>query len=284
MILNGILALASSYDSRRSKTNRELESTYYNNLCIKDMIHYLSLPPETWDSTLLAAVVIARLCEEYDNEADSNFYHLSGTSNLLNHAAVARFVRQGGLAEAASWVHLRQAIYVSIVRRKPLSANLDNFLHSTAFRTETDSAHANRMVLLLSRSLQLFFPSDSQENVRGRHSAHSDEWEELDRQVEEWYANKPRSFEPLYRDAESSDHPRIVTIYMLSQSTGTTPESPPLVSMANELVVGLQHYFAYKVILCLYQINVLPMNTGYSAIKTRTELEVRCQCQLTFTY
>ena len=67
MIMNGLLALASLYDD----TPNDVESTFYHNKCIKLLIEAFAQPAETWDSTLLTAVVIARLYEENDNETDS---------------------------------------------------------------------------------------------------------------------------------------------------------------------------------------------------------------------
>ncbi|KAF5967427.1 transcription regulatory SNF2 [Fusarium coicis] len=156
MIMNGLLALASRYDSPS-----DIESTFYHNKCIKLLIKAFAQPPETWDSTLLTAVVIARLYEENDNETDSFYHHLSGTQNLLNHEVIARFVMQGGLAEAASWVHLRQAIYVYVVRREPLEICLENFERSTVFRRSDDSAYANRAVYNFARLMKLFLPVES---------------------------------------------------------------------------------------------------------------------------
>ncbi|KAF5228074.1 hypothetical protein FAUST_11333 [Fusarium austroamericanum] len=89
MIMNGLLALASRYDSRCMDTSNDIESTFYHNKCIKLLIEAFAQPPETWDSTLLTAVVIARLYEENENETDSYYHHLSGTQNLLNHEAIA---------------------------------------------------------------------------------------------------------------------------------------------------------------------------------------------------
>lgn len=220
MLMNGILALASSYDGLRTNTSSDIESTHYHNLCIKELIQAFSRPPEMWDSTLLTGVVIARLYEEYDNEADSHYHHLSGTSNLLNHGSVARFITQGGLAEAASWVHLRQAIYVSIVSRKPLAANLDNFRSSTAFRHNTNSAHANRMVFALCKALQLFFGDESSSGDSPPRSATQQDWENLDKEVADWYEVRPLSFRALYFDEGNLKGDSIPVIHLISSVAG----------------------------------------------------------------
>ncbi|RFN52055.1 hypothetical protein FIE12Z_3607 [Fusarium flagelliforme] len=70
MILHGILALASRYDSPTT-----LESTYYHNKHINLLIHAFDLP---WDTTLLTSVVLARLYEENDPSSDPHT-HLSAS-------------------------------------------------------------------------------------------------------------------------------------------------------------------------------------------------------------
>ncbi|KAI8267572.1 hypothetical protein K4K56_004480 [Colletotrichum sp. SAR 10_98] len=182
ILLNGIFALASRFDTQADDNaeKTDLESTYYHNRCIELLIEAFSQPPETWDSTLLTAVVIMRLYEEYDNETDSHYHHLRGTRNLLNHDAIARFVTQGGLAEAASWVHLRQALYVFLVRRTPIEICLENFERSSTFRMNDDTAHANRIVYLFAKVLKLFFPDDGTGFLASSTAA----WEELQGEVE----------------------------------------------------------------------------------------------------
>ncbi|KAJ4184094.1 hypothetical protein NW767_013318 [Fusarium falciforme] len=194
--MNGLLALASRYDARCSNSESDLEGTYYHNRCIELLIEAFARPPETWDSKLLTAVVIARLYEEYDNESDLDYHHLSGTRNLLNHEAVARFVTQGGLAEAASWVHLRQTIYVYLVRREPVEICLENFERSTVFRRTDDSAYANRAVYLFAKMMKLLFPlNDSEKQAVG---VSPGPWELVEMEVTQWYEMKPVSFKPIY--------------------------------------------------------------------------------------
>ncbi|KAF4414693.1 Transcription regulatory SNF2 [Fusarium acutatum] len=211
MIMNGLLALASRYDSRCTNTSNEIESTFYHNKCIKLLIEAFAQPPETWDSTLLTAVVIARLYEENDNETDSYYHHLSGTQNLLNHEVIARFVMQGGLAEAASWVHLRQAIYVYVVRREPLEICLENFERSTVFRRSDDSAYANRAVYNFAKLMRLFLPMESPDGGLGK-------WEAVEREMQEWYNARPVSFKPIFHKVAdiSSDRPFPVICFAAS--------------------------------------------------------------------
>ncbi|KAF9774614.1 hypothetical protein IL306_007337 [Fusarium sp. DS 682] len=209
--MNGLLALASRYDALCANSTSDIESTFYHNKCIKLLIQAFAQPSETWDTTLLTAVVIARLYEEYDNETDSYYHHLSGTQNLLNHEVIARFVMQGGLAEAASWVHLRQAIYVYVVRREPVEICLENFARSTVFRRYDDSAYANRMVFVFAKIMKLFLSVNTAESDLRK-------WETVEREVEEWYDARPVSFKPIFQKAADvpSDEPFPVIYFAAS--------------------------------------------------------------------
>ncbi|KAM0288354.1 hypothetical protein ACHAO9_007259 [Fusarium lateritium] len=222
MIMNGILAFASRYDS----ADNDLESTFYHSQCIELLIKAFANPPETWNTTLLVAVVIARLYEENDTETDSYYHHLNGTQNLLNHQVISRFVMQGGLAEAASWVHLRQAIYVYVARRRPLEICLENFERSTVFRRYDDSAYANRAVYIFAKIMKLFLSTTDS----------LDTWEVVEMEVDGWYDGRPMSFKPIYYKAADvySERP-----------------FPVICFAASVPVVPMQHHYAAKAISCL---------------------------------
>ncbi|KAF7553677.1 hypothetical protein G7Z17_g3455 [Cylindrodendrum hubeiense] len=216
--MNGVLALASAYDSKSSDATLGFESTYYHNRCIEFLIEAFARPPETWDAKLLTAVVIARLYEEYDNEADFNYHHLSGTKNLLNHEAVARFVMQGGLAEAASWVHLRQAIYVYVVHKKPVDICLENFDRSTVFQRTDDSAYTNRSVYLFAKLIKLLFPMDGSQAATG---PQKEAWKLLEHEISSWNDSKPMSFYPVYsKPADLANGKPFPTIYIAASIPG----------------------------------------------------------------
>ncbi|KAJ4123062.1 hypothetical protein NW768_010055 [Fusarium equiseti] len=175
MILYGILALSSRYDSPTT-----LESTYYHNKHINLLIQAFDLP---WDTTLLTSVVLARLYEENDPSSDPHT-HLSGTQNLLNHEVISRFVMEGGLAEAASWVHLRQTIYVYVARKLPVEICLENFERSGVFQRRDDSAWANRAVFLFARIMKMLL---------GKR-----EWGQVEGEIEKWFEERPVSFKPIF--------------------------------------------------------------------------------------
>ncbi|KAF9878386.1 hypothetical protein CkaCkLH20_03878 [Colletotrichum karsti] len=254
ILLNGIFALASRFDAQGADDGTEksdLESTYYHNRCIELLIEAFSQPPETWDSILLTAVVIMRLYEEYDNETDSHYHHLRGTRNLLNHDAIARFVTQGGLAEAASWVHLRQALYVILVRRTPIEICLENFERSSTFQMNDDTACSNRIVYLFAKVLKLFFP----ENGTASSTA---AWEELQGEVETWYRNTPLGFRPLFYDRADLTKGRPFPTLWMSTDPAT---------------VGLGYYYSAKAIFCFQEHNSSNSLVGFEGTKKRLDSE-----------
>lgn len=271
VIMNGILALASRYDARRNGSS-DLESTHYHGLCIVQLRQALSRSPEQWDSGLLAAVVIARLYEEYEVETDSHRHHLTGTRNLLDHEVIYRFVMQGGLAEAASFVHLRQSIYVFLVAKSPVEINLASFESSRVFLRLDDSSYANRMVYLLAKSLIHFFPRVPPHRTSS--AAVGAIWDSLEEEVDEWARCKPLTFNTIYYEDPTPDNP-FPKLCMASDASGTwlacfltTPKLTP------SSAVGLQHYYAARIILCLAKSNSANANMGYSAVRFRRGTEV----------
>lgn len=201
-----------------------MESTYYHNRCIDLLIRALAQPPETYNPVILAAAVISCLYEELDVDADTQQYHLSGTRNLLRHETVARFTRECDFAEAVSWVYLRQAIYVCIVRRQPIDIPLEVFETFTAFSKEDDSSYANRVVYIFAKLLRAFFPEKSGDTTVC-HSCR--DWEALERELDLWYDNKPVSFEPPYEENPDFEAGRpFPFIWMVSTVSGASAIGP----------------------------------------------------------
>lgn len=213
MIFYSILAVASRYDALHRGVPPDLDALKYNHYCIEYLIDSLSKPADTYGSELLAAVVIARSYEECDFEADLSHHHLVGTRNLLADETVVRVASQGGLAEAACWVHLRQAIYAYLVRKRPVDGGLDAFTRLTAFTRTDDSAYTNRMVYHFARVLRLSFPAASESTSQSTESR-----TDLEAEVDGWFKNKPMSFEPVYA-ADPMREEDFPTIIMMSMAT-----------------------------------------------------------------
>lgn len=90
----------------------------------------------------------------------------------------------GGIGEAAAWLCLREDIYISLTRQRPLGTNLQNFDQSDVFQRDDDFAWSSRMVFLLAKVLQNAFTQSA--------STHG-----MDLTIEEWYSSKPSTFEPI---------------------------------------------------------------------------------------
>lgn len=124
-------------------------------------------------------------------EGDVNT-HLTGSSRLLN--SESRFIARGGLGEAASWVVLRQDLYVCLTRSLPLRISLDGYRHSSAFIDTNDHALANRAVFICGRAVMYAMGPDS--------TLDPDVWDELDRDMKNWFQSTPWRF--LSHTAEPS--------------------------------------------------------------------------------
>lgn len=273
VLLHSILALASRYDAMHRGVPPDLDTLRYNHHCIEYLIESLSKPPETYGSELLAAVVIARSYEECDFEADLSHHHLIGTRNLLTDDTVARVASQGGLAEAACWVHLRQAIYAYLVKKRPMDGDLNAFTRLTAFKRTDDSAYANRMVYHFARVLRFSLASAS---TSGTQSS-KDSWTDLEAEVKVWYQAKPISFEPVY-DSDSEEDGEIPTIIMMSI---VTCEHPLILHLFTRCwadlrlpVMGLQYYYAALAIFHLKELSHINVGDGLTPIKACRQAQV----------
>ncbi|KXJ89310.1 hypothetical protein Micbo1qcDRAFT_206268 [Microdochium bolleyi] len=252
VLLNGILGLASRFDSLASgvtESETDLESAFYHGRCIELLIRLLDRPVETYDDILLAAVVLSRLYEENDTETDSLTYHLAGTSTLLGHQVITRLAAKGGLAEAACWVHLRQALYVAIVHRQHLTIPLGIYESLTAFHKTDDTSHGNRIVYLFARIILQYFPAQSTEQSL---ALPNDTWSVLEEDLNAWFQTKPVSFEPIYHSPPDIN--------------GGEPF--PCIWMASTAAaVALQYYYSGKIVINLQHCHNPPA-TGFQATKS----------------
>ncbi|KAH7014233.1 uncharacterized protein B0I36DRAFT_397704 [Microdochium trichocladiopsis] len=257
VLLNGILGLASRFDSLATggpEAGEDLESAFYHGRCIELLINLLNRPVETYDDVLLAAVVLSRLYEENDTHTDSLTYHLAGTSTLLGHEVITRLAAEGGLAEAACWVHLRQALYVAIVHRQHPQIPLRLYENLTAFRRADDTSFGNRAVYLFARIVLRYFPEQCTEQILPQQE---DTWTVLEEELSTWFQTKPVSFEPIYHTPPSA-------------STG---EPFPCIWMASTAAaVALQYYYSGMIVINLHRCHSTP-TTGFEATKSRRTSE-----------
>lgn len=157
------------------------------------------------------------------DEVEDNRCHQLGSTRLLN--SIAKFSSSGGLGEAASWISLRQDIYLALVHQQPIGIRLENYLESKAFDKGDDSAWANLIVHLFAKVLALAF--DTQQN------GSAEKWQALETEIEEWNESKPDSFNPIsFQDSSFDEENSISEIWMLSSFHGK--DSPLLIHLKSQ--------------------------------------------------
>ncbi|KAL5343550.1 hypothetical protein BJX70DRAFT_393607 [Aspergillus crustosus] len=223
MVLKAILALSARHDAILSSSN-DWEASEYHSQCVELLIQALAVAEGSYDDNLLITVVILRMYEELERSNDEKCHWL-GSTRLLN--TMANSSSSGGLAEAVSWQFLRQAIYACLVEYQPMQLNLENYEHSSVFQRRDDAAYANRIIFLCARIIQLRSGPNS-------HSFDGSDWQYLSDCVEQWYKERPISWQPLkYKEANAADNMPFPEVWLVS---------PPA-------VVGLQYYHTSRIIL-----------------------------------
>ncbi|KAL2830524.1 hypothetical protein BDW59DRAFT_141065 [Aspergillus cavernicola] len=223
MVLKAVLALSARHAAVMSGSN-DWEASEYHGQCVELLIRALSKPEGSYDDNLLITVVILRMYEELEQTADEKCHWL-GSNRLLN--TMAKSASSGGLAEAVSWQFLRQAIYACLVEFQPMQLNLENYEHSSVFGRRDDAAYANSIIFLCARIIQLRSGPNS-------HSLDEIDWQYLSDSVEQWYQQRPISWQPLrYKEANPAGSQPFPELWMVS---------PPA-------VVGLQYYHTSRIIL-----------------------------------
>ncbi|KAI0195393.1 hypothetical protein EV127DRAFT_467229 [Xylaria flabelliformis] len=203
----------------------------YHNKAVDLLIPILDGPIESLDENVLAAIVLLRAFEE-GTDTDTGT-HLFGSARLLNTAA--GFAAAGGLGEAASWIVLRQSIYISFTRSQPLCIDLDNYRRSRAFTSIDAESLANRAVFLCAQVLTFAFGTG--ENAP---KWHVDEWDNLNHDLEEWYKSRPGELCAYWVDM-----PR-------PGEGGTFPAFPAAWMARPAHVVGIQVYFMARLLLTIF--------------------------------
>lgn len=147
--------------------------------------------------------------------ADDKELHLNGTSRIVN--SMSYFDFNGGLGEAAAWLFLRQDIYISLVKQRPLKSNLDTYLQSHVFERHDDAAYANRMVFLLAKVLSCAFPSQTPQSS-------TDSLEDITVEVDNWFDSKSPAFNPIYEAKRNREERRLLPdVWLLSPFHGMSP-------------------------------------------------------------
>ncbi|RBR14466.1 uncharacterized protein FIESC28_07702 [Fusarium coffeatum] len=199
-----VFAFSSQYVNR-DKLDASTEALEYYDHCLRLLIEAVGESNGHIDEETLAAIAILRQYEEMD--AEDMEMHLTGTSRIVNSMSLFDF--NGGLGEAAAWLCLRQDIYVSLTKQRPLRSDLETYIQSDVFRRVDDAAYANRMVFLLAKALSYVFPTSS--------SFSNEKLDSIRLEVENWFDSKPAAFNPILENARNKEEGRLLPeIWVLS--------------------------------------------------------------------
>ncbi|GAW18715.1 hypothetical protein ANO14919_081960 [Xylariales sp. No.14919] len=204
----------------------------YHNQAVDILITILDGPIESLDENVLAAIVLLRAFEE-GTDTDMGT-HLFGSARLLNTAS--GFASAGGLGEAASWIVLRQSMYISITRSQPLCINLDNYRRSSAFTSVDAESLANRAVFICAQVLTFAFGTG-----QGIPEWPVDEWDALNEELETWYGSRPSEMCAFWVDIPRD-----------GEAVGITPGFPTAWIARPVHVIAIQVYFMARLFLTIF--------------------------------
>ncbi|KAL2436836.1 hypothetical protein ABEF95_014779 [Exophiala dermatitidis] len=256
VIRSAIFAVSSRHMSLIAGAEDD-ESPHYVSECLRILITALEDPMGHFDENLLAAIILLRTHEELSDNDER--CHLFGTTRLLN--SIASFAADGGLRESASWVSLRQHIYICLTSQHPLTINLTNYRHSNVFQNSDDESWANRIIFIFASILTHVFRPEGEQQLS------VDQWNELDADVRSWDLSKPWHFAPLFMERPDTH---------TTASDGPRRSVWPEVFVCNPAqVVGLQHYYLAKIVLAIYDPRLSRLSFDSLRLRRASESVVR---------
>ena len=254
ILASGIFAMASRHLSLLSHTAVD-DSPRYVDECLQVLISALEDPQGHQDENVLAAIILLRSHEELSDNDER--CHALGTTRILNFIAAG--AGDGGLREAASWICLRQHIYLSLTNQEPLTLELATYEHSGIWEDQTDEGWANRIIFIFAKTLNYVFGGDTDTPEQSR-------WSELVTQVDEWHTSKPWYFSALWT------------------SKKTPSEWPELLTSYPAHAVGLQYYCLCKIVLAIYDPKLSKLGFASHQLRKKSESivveNVRIACGL----
>lgn len=176
----------------------------YQHLCVQLLIPLLDdLAAVIQDEVVLAAIVILRMSEQYDEYHEDRQFHLvpgafshykaTGPSSTLN----------GGLAEALFYSYVKSDIRMAILGRCGTRLAMDSWPLDNVDPV-SDADWTNRMTWLLVQTINLCYGTDNSGVLPGNL---------LESFIDEWKRNLPRTFEPY--DAQEPDSESFPVIRLL---------------------------------------------------------------------
>ncbi|KAI5241600.1 hypothetical protein E4T43_05372 [Aureobasidium subglaciale] len=189
ILLNAVFAASARHLSTISDFD-PIVSNKYNQECLKHLIPKLSDAEAITDENLLAATVILRHLEELEISMSGSDVenHLLGTHLLMSaqehHRALA-----GGLRKAVYWFGLRQEIYVSFVKQRPIHDSFKRCTMDVPLNPVDDFDWANSIIARTGEVIQFCF--DERE-----HSTTN--YDHIVQHFDAWFIQKPDSYMPIY--------------------------------------------------------------------------------------
>ncbi|KAH0017954.1 hypothetical protein KCU78_g7359, partial [Aureobasidium melanogenum] len=226
ILLNAVFAASARHLSTISDFD-PIVSNKYNQECLKHLIPKLSDADAITDENLLAATVILRHLEELEisMSGSDTENHLLGTHLLMSaqehHRALA-----GGLRKAVYWFGLRQEIYVSFVKQRPIHDSFKRCTMDVPLNPIDDFDWANSIIARTGEVIQFCF--DERE-----HSTTN--YDNIVQHFDAWFMQKPDSYMPIY--------------FVEANSTNVFPE---LWYLNDAVITGLQHYHLGRALLAVY--------------------------------
>lgn len=151
--------------------------------------------------------------------------HLLGTHLLMSaqehHRALA-----GGLRKAVYWFGLRQEIYVSFVKQRPIHDSFKRCTMDVPLNPIDDFDWANSIIARTGEVIQFCF--DERE-----HSTTN--YDNIVQHFDAWFMQKPDSYMPIY-----------------SAEANSTNIFPELWYLNDAVMTGLQHYHLGRALLAVY--------------------------------
>lgn len=224
-LLNAILALSARHLSRIGEYDH-LISNKYIQACLQHLIPMLDDSSALQDENLLASTIILRHVEELEvplsgQNSIEQQSHLFGAHAFIT--AQERATITGGLRQAAFWVGLRQEIYIAFVNQRSIIPALEHCNIDRSFEAATDDVWACRMVVLTADIIRYCF---------GDHDHPQSTYSFLVDCATQWFNSKPTSFKPVYEQPPSEEN-----------------VFPEVQYVADDVVVGTQHYYLAKILL-----------------------------------
>jgi len=249
-LLNAIFALSARHLSRIEEYDHLISNKYIQG-CLQTLIPMLDDSSVLQDENLLASTIILRHVEELEvslsgQQSTQQESHLFGAHAFIT--AQERATMAGGLRQAAFLVGLRQEIYVAFVNQRSIIPALEHCNIDRSFEAASDDVWACRMVVLAADIIRYCF---------GDHDHPQPTYSFLADCTARWFASKPASYTPVYE-----------------QAAGEENVFPEMCYVADDVVVGTQHYYLAKILLIAHNPKIPRLGPLRSAALKAADAEI----------